>query len=107
MTTKMGANQSMSISKNNGSRLLIIGCIVLACVLEAAARPRWILSPLNTSIDVQRSGHSAVFDPITKAMIVFGGVGGGLNIESKNDVLRFNADGQWSTLIPNGAAGSP
>ena len=96
-----------SIARNYAIELAMLVFIVLAGAFPAAARPRWILTPLNTSINTQRTGHSAVFDPTTKTMIVFGGVVGGLNPASNNDVLQLSPDGEWSTLIPNGAVGSP
>jgi hypothetical protein len=107
MRSEMRTKCFRSIVRNYAIQLAMIGCMVLAGAFQAAARPRWILHPLNTSINVQRTGHSAVFDPTTKTMVVFGGVGGGLKPESHNDVLQFSASGEWSTLIPNGAVGSP
>lgn len=81
--------------------------LFLASVSPATARPKWILNPLNTTIDVGKTGHSAVFDPATHSMIVFGGAVGTTTVESSNAVLLRNEAGDWSVLIPNGVPGSP
>src|SRR5258708_6199539 len=99
MPSEMKTQCFRPIARNCAMPLVMIGCMLLAGALQAAARPRWILTPLNTSIDVQRTGHSAVFDATTKTMICFWGGGGGLKPESDNDVLQFSASGEWSTLI--------
>lgn len=57
-------------------------------------------------------GHIAgqVYDPATNTMIVFGGFDAGLAGELTNAVLLLanaNGSGTWSTLIDNGAIGSP
>ena len=77
--------------------------------IPAIATPVWTpFSQLtnHTGLD----GPSAVYDPSTNTMIAFGGVDAGLGLDVTNAVLlRANANGSgaWSTLIDNGAAGSP
>jgi hypothetical protein len=72
-------------------------------------RPKWssnfTFNP-NTALTV----HSAVFDPATNVMIVFGGGDLGMEYFGTNAVLLYapaNVTGAFSTLIPNGAAGAP
>jgi len=64
-------------------------------------------------IDTGLSGHSAVYDPATNSMTVFGGDAASLAFATTNQVLLLsNANGLggtsgFSTLIANGAAGAP
>jgi len=64
-------------------------------------------------IDTGLSGQSAVYDPATNTMMVFGGSDATLNFASCNEVLLLSyANGlggtsNFSMLIANGSAGSP
>jgi len=88
-----------------------LGVILLGAVTVSAAS-RWALlfptTPINT---LSRFAPTSVYDPATNSMIVFGGYVDGLT--TQNDVLALShANGlggtpAWSTIIANGAAGSP
>lgn len=76
------------------------------------ATPAWnffFKSTPDTGLDF----HSAVYDPATNIMIVFGGADAGLAYGFTNAVLLrthtngLGGSGDWSTLIANGVAGSP
>src|SRR5262252_2257886 len=98
----------MVMKAPNCTRALVVAAsLLLASGIHAAARPKWNLNHLNSILDLGRTAHSAVFDPATKTMIVFAGAVGTTTVTSTNDVLLFSATGDWSVLIPNGAAGSP
>ena len=78
--------------------------------LIASATPAW--TPFyQFTPHTGLANHSAVYDPTTNTMIVFGGADAGLGIEVTNAVLILtganNGTGAWSTLIANGTAGSP
>src|SRR5690242_12187543 len=71
--------------------------------------PKWSTNYAFTS-DTGLSLHSAVYDASTKTMVVFGGVDWGAEQSSTNAVLLntpANGNGSWTTLIANGATGSP
>jgi galactose oxidase-like protein/Kelch motif protein len=52
--------------------------------------------------------HSAVWDPATSVMIVFGGIDAGAEETDTNAVLLYTpAAASWTTLIANGAPGGP
>jgi hypothetical protein len=74
-----------------------------------SSAPRWS-SNFRFTPDTALVEHSAVYDPATNTMMVFGGVDWGMDGFSTSAVLLYapaNADGRWTTLIANGAAGSP
>jgi hypothetical protein len=69
--------------------------------LSFAGVPHWTqLFPSGTP-PVSRGGHAAIWDPIRRRMIVFGGVGGG---SYRNDVwaLSLTGDPHWTELVPSG-----
>ena len=73
-----------------------------------ATGPVWTLL-FPTVGGVERENTAAVYDPPTNSLIVFGGDD---STSVNNDVLSLsNANGvvtgTWTTVIPNGAAGSP
>lgn len=76
---------------------------------STSAMPQWS-SGFKFSSQTGLEGHSAVYDQPTNTMILFGGLAAGLAFTDSNAVL-LNApatgSGIWSTLIPNGTAGSP
>ncbi len=74
-----------------------------------AGTPHWSSSYEYTS-DTALVGHSATYDPSTKAMTIFGGDDWGAEFTYTNAVLLYapaNGNGSFTTLIPNGAVGSP
>jgi hypothetical protein len=82
---------------------------------QASGPDTWIFQDrtLPAGLFFSRVLTSAVFDPVSNRMIIFGGING--EDDYSNDVLALtNANGlggstagEWITLIPNGAAGSP
>jgi len=75
----------------------------------AATTPKWSSDFVFTP-DTGLSLHSAVYDPATKVMTVFGGNDWGAESTTTNAVLLYTPGtptGSWTTLIANGAAGSP
>ena len=80
-------------------------------LISPVATPNWTSNfrgaPFDAFVGVE--GHSSVYDQATNTMIVFGGLSV-LGFDDTNAVFLYapaNGDGFWSTLIPNGAAGSP
>lgn len=75
----------------------------------AQGTPHWS-SAFTVPADAGLIAQSAVYDQATNTMIVFGGVNKCYVCEGTNAVV-LNApatgSGVWSTLIPNGAPGSP
>src|SRR4029079_18411345 len=51
-----------------------------------------------------RSGHVAVFDPVTREMIVFGGTNGSTQL---GDAYRRGTDNVWSPIVTSGTPPSP
>jgi hypothetical protein len=79
---------------------------VLVNASGAAGTPSWqMLTPLGI-VPPARSDHTAVYDPSTDQMIVFGGIGTAL--DNLSDLWPLaNASGaggtpQWTNLIPSG-----
>jgi hypothetical protein len=75
-----------------------------------AAGSTWTLLFPTHLLD-ERFAGAAVYDAATNSLIVFGGLGAGA-IAIDNDVIALaNANGigtsNWTTVIPNGAPGSP
>jgi hypothetical protein len=71
--------------------------------------PKWTTNYAYTP-DTGLSFHSSVYDPVSKAMTVFGGQDWGTGVTVTNAVLLntpANGNGSWTTLIPAGAAGAP
>ena len=78
-------------------------------VTLSSTTPRWSTNYAFTP-DTGLSLHTAVFDPSMKVMVVFGGIDWGAHETATNAVLLnapANANGSWTTLLANGAAGSP
>jgi hypothetical protein len=76
---------------------------------SASAKPRWS-SGFQFTADTALTAPSAVYNPTTNIMIVFAGLNWGMQAKDTNAVLLLtpaNSNGVWSTLIANGAAGSP
>ena len=74
-----------------------------------ATTPKWSSDFVFTS-DTGLSLHSAVYDPTTKVMTVFGGNDWGAESTTTSAVLLYtpgSPTGTWTTLIANGAAGAP
>jgi hypothetical protein len=74
-----------------------------------ATTPRWT-SSFHFTPDTALAAASAVYDPATNTMIVFGGIDWGMEESNTNAVLLYapaNGNGNWTTLIANGAPGSP
>src|SRR4029077_3039463 len=72
-------------------------------------KPAWTYFSQFTP-DTGLAEQSAVYDPGTNIMIVFGGLDAGIGEVDTNAVLlraNANGSGNWSTLIANGAVGSP
>ena len=70
--------------------------------------PHWT-SNFRSTHDTGLEGQSAVYNQPTNTMIVFGGLSIA-GFDDTNAVLLYapaTGDGLWSTLIPNGTAGSP
>ncbi|HXF26242.1 MAG TPA: kelch repeat-containing protein [Bryobacteraceae bacterium] len=91
-------------------RLTFLGAAALATASIAAASSAWtFLIGTDTATINPGAGSSAVYDADSNGMIVFGGVFG--NNENGVSLLsRANGLGgtpQWTSLILNGAAGSP
>jgi len=88
-----------------------LGAAALATASFAAASSAWTLL-IGTDAIAARYGHSAAYDAGSNSMIVFGGQTANTP-DNQNDVMLLShANGlggtpQWTTLIPNGAAGSP
>jgi len=74
----------------------------------ASTRPRWS-SGFEWTFDTALSLSSAVYHPATNVMIVFAGESWGRSALSNAVLLQApaNGSGKWSTLIADGAAGSP
>jgi len=73
--------------------------------LSLGASSAWTaLSPGGTP-PVARSGHSAIYDPVIKRMIVYGGYRGGNAPDYENDVWILSLDGpaNWASLATSGA----
>jgi hypothetical protein len=71
------------------------------------AGPAWS-TDYSLTQDTGLFSQSAVWDPVTSVMIVFGGVNAGAESTDTNNVLIYNpAAAGWSTLIANGAPGAP
>jgi hypothetical protein len=73
------------------------------------ATPAWT-SNFRFTPDTALVQHSAVYDPATNTMIVFGGIDWGIQGFDTNAVLLYapaNGNGNWTTLIANGVAGAP
>jgi hypothetical protein len=102
--------------KNEGllAKAVILILILLIATAAAYANSSWTLQFPNGTGGI-RVGHSAVYDPATNTMIVFGGINGlsGSNDVVVNDVFLLShanglgGTGAWSQLIPNGNPGSP
>jgi hypothetical protein len=73
------------------------------------SKPAWTYFTQFTP-DTGLAEQSAVYDPGTNIMIVFGGFDAGIGEVDTNAVLlraNANGSGNWSTLIADGAVGSP
>src|SRR6266849_2466254 len=78
-------------------------------LISPATTPAWT-SNFRSTFHTGLEALEAVYDQATKTMIVFGGLDAGLGGADTNAVLLYapaNGDGLWSTLIANGAPGSP
>ena len=78
-------------------------------VASAATAIKWSSDFVYTP-DTALSLHSAVYDPATKVMTVFGGIDWGAETTTTNAALLYTPGtpaGTWTTLIANGAAGAP
>jgi hypothetical protein len=74
---------------------------------DATAGPAWS-TDYSLTPDTGLTSHSAVWDPATNAMIVFGGIDFGAEATDTNAVLLYTpAAASWTTLIANGALGAP
>jgi len=74
-----------------------------------ASKPQWT-SPFTETKSTALTFTSAGYDPATNTMIVFGGYDWGMEGTDTNAVLLYapaNGNGNWTTLIANGVAGSP
>jgi hypothetical protein len=74
-------------------------------VLSLTGTPAWIqLSPAGT-LPSPRQGQSAVYDPQSDQMLIFGGFDGGY----RNDAWSLSLSGTaiWSQLTPSGSPPSP
>ena len=70
---------------------------------DATAGPAWS-TDYSLTPDTGLTSHSAVWDPATNAMIVFGGIDFGAEATDTNAVLLYTpAAASWTTLIANGA----
>ncbi len=71
--------------------------------------PQWT-SSFNFTTDTPLTAASSVYDPATNTMIVFAGFDWGMEGSDTNAALLYapaNGNGNWTTLIANGVAGSP
>src|SRR5450631_28877 len=78
---------------------------------SGSAKPQWSTN-FRFTHDTLLEAQSAVYDQATATMIVFGGLGAfsDLSFTDTNAVLLLapaNGNGNWTTLIANGTAGSP
>src|ERR1700704_5658681 len=93
------------------SKAAILIALCVGEVMTASAASTWTLQFPGGSVDgnafpIQLS-HSAVYDPGTNTMIVFGGIDVLVNASSNGVSLLSNANGlggtpSWSTLLGNG-----
>jgi hypothetical protein len=70
--------------------------------------PQWTSSFSETTDAF--AGASSVYDPATNTMMVFAGIDWGMEGSDTNAALLYapaNGNGNWTTLIANGVAGSP
>src|SRR5579871_5827459 len=97
------------------TKTLTIAILILGAGVNAPAASSW--SQLFSSsggwngvIDTGLSGHSAVYDPVSNNMIVFGGNASTLGLATTSQVLLLsNANGlggssAFSILVPDGAS---
>ena len=78
-------------------------------LISAVTTPQWT-SSFNSTTDTPLTGASSVYDPATNTMIVFAGIDWGMEGSDTNAALLYapaNGNGNWTTLIANGVAGSP
>src|SRR5438128_10505369 len=78
-------------------------------LINPVTTPQWT-SSFNYTTDTALAAASAVYDPATNTMMVFGGLDWGMEGSDTNAVLLYapaNGNGNWTTLIANGALGSP
>ena len=69
--------------------------------------PAWSTDYAETP-DTGLTSHSAVWDPTTNVMIVYGGIDFGAEAMDTNAVLIYTpASASWTTLIASGAPGAP
>jgi Kelch motif len=87
--------------------------LLLAGAIAASAASHWTLIFPTGIADTELAAHTAVYDPGTNSMIVFGGFDYGMGRAQTNAVLLLtHANGlggtsNWTTLIANGAPSSP
>lgn len=107
------------MTRTSRSLTLKVAMLTALCVGEAAtaaAASNWTMQfpggiANGTLFPIQLS-HSAVYDPGTSTLIVFGGIDVVHNSSNNAVTLLSNANGlvgnpTWSTLIANGLPGSP
>jgi hypothetical protein len=91
-----------------GSLLIFMTCLAAATLSPqvVAQGPGWV--PVGP---VPRFSHSAVLDPATERMIVFGGVltpiSNSSTSQNFNDVWRLNRNLKWTALQPTGTPPDP
>ena len=74
---------------------------------DTSGGPAWTTDYQQTA-DTGLFSHSAVWDPATSVMMVFGGIDAGAESTDTNAVLLYApAAASWTTLIANGAPGAP
>lgn len=96
-------------SKNTFCYCVLVGCLFFVISVPFALAQTWTSSgPIN------REFHSAVLDPASDRMIIFGGLPAGFNTNSQqnlNDVWRLNAAGgpnlNWIHVKPAGPPPAP
>ena len=96
-------------------RLIVVGGITPAgpssetWALSLADTPGWTQVLPAGDAPAPRAWHSTIYDPLSDALVVFGGFGGASGAEFLADVWRLDlaGSGTWSPLAPVGPAPAP
>jgi len=109
LSTGPGARMGPSgvFDPSNGSMLLFGGWSGSSSLADTwtlvTGGGQWWPVPSDASPSA-RSGHVAVFDPLTREMIVFGGTNGSTQL---GDAYRRGTDNVWSPIVTSGTPPSP
>jgi hypothetical protein len=73
--------------------------------LSLSGSPAWSQVSAAGTLPAPRSAHSAIYDPMHRTMVIFGGFGGGL----LNDAWELKLEGnpRWTEITPAGTTPAP